>query len=111
MRVIQTNDVPTKPVPGIKGVTLRWVLAENVEAPNFHMRVIEVQPGAATEKHQHNWEHEVYVLEGNGTVLNAEGTQTLQPGTVVYVAPNELHQFSNAGQTTLRFICVIPRLD
>lgn len=110
MQVIEASDVAVVSAPGIEGVTLRWVLARNVDAPNFHMRVIEVQPGAATEKHQHAWEHEVYVLEGLGTVLGPQGTQPILQGSCVYVAPNELHQFANSGSQPLRFICVIPRL-
>ncbi|MHB9033571.1 MAG: cupin domain-containing protein [Anaerolineae bacterium] len=110
MKVIEANNVEAQPAPGIEGVTLRWVLAKNVAAPNFHMRVIEVQPGAATEKHQHAWEHEVYVLEGTGSVLGQEGTLPISRASCVFIAPNELHQFSNTGQTPLRFICVIPKL-
>jgi quercetin dioxygenase-like cupin family protein len=32
----------------------------------------------------------------------------LQPGTVVFVAPNEVHQFRNTGAQMLRFLCLIP---
>ena len=32
----------------------------------------------------------------------------IKHGDVVYVSPRELHQFVNAGDSALRFICVIP---
>ncbi|GAI71542.1 unnamed protein product, partial [marine sediment metagenome] len=32
----------------------------------------------------------------------------LKSGTVVYVAPEERHQFKNIGTDTLKFLCLIP---
>jgi len=104
------TEVPAEPAPGLPGVLLRWAIGKNVGAPNFILRVIDVQPGAATEYHQHPWEHEVFVLEGEGRVRHAGGEVTVGPGSCVYVEPNEIHQFTNSGSLVLRFICVIPRL-
>jgi len=108
MRVFAADSIEAQPAAGLEGVALRWVIAGNVNAPNFAMRIIEVQPGAATEKHSHPWEHEVYVLQGIGLVRGAEAEQTIKAGTCVYVAPDELHQFANTGAELLQFICVIP---
>lgn len=108
MRKFHFTSVPEQAMEGIPGVSLRWVLAKNVDAPNFAMRVIDVQPGAATEHHQHGWEHEVFILEGEGVVHNIAGRTAIGPGDCVYIAPNEIHQFANTGQSVLRFICVIP---
>lgn len=105
------TDVPAETMPGATGVAVRWVLSNNVQAPHFSMRVIEVQPGAATERHTHAWEHGVFVLEGAGLVRHQAGESGIGPGTCVYVAPNELHQFANAGASVLRVICVIPNPD
>ena len=110
MQVFAAESIEAEPATDAAGVTLRWVIAHNVNAPNFYMRIIEVQPGAATAKHSHAWEHEVYILEGAGSVSGAQDARALKPGACVYVSPNELHQFTNTGQTPLRFICVIPRL-
>lgn len=109
MRAFHYTDVPAEPAPDLPGVTLRWVMGENVEAPTFAMRVIDVAPGAATEFHAHPWEHEVFVLRGSGVVRDAGGAEaTLGPGTCVYVPAGETHQFANTGDAALRFICVIP---
>jgi len=93
------------------GVRTRWVIGKPEGAPNFAMRVIEVEPGAATPHHEHQWEHEVFVLEGEGIVKGPGGEYPLRPGTAVYVPPMERHQFANTGTSVLRFICVIPHLD
>jgi quercetin dioxygenase-like cupin family protein len=78
------------------------------EGPNFVLRVSTVESGGHTPKHTHPFEHEVYVLSGNGQV---EGEQALDlvAGDAVYVPPNELHRFVNTGDQPFRFICVVPK--
>ena len=93
---------------GLDGVTVRWVISVPEGAPNFAMRVFEVQPGAVTPHHQHPWEHEVFVVAGTGEALGEDGVHPLSPGTTVFVPPMEKHQFRNTGDEVLRFICVIP---
>lgn len=93
-----------------EGVELRWVISRNDGAPNFAMRVIEVQPGRSTPLHQHEWEHEVFVIEGQGVVRGAEGDRPIHYGSVVFVPGNETHQFINEGAEVLRFLCLIPHL-
>jgi quercetin dioxygenase-like cupin family protein len=90
------------------GVTVRWVISEKDGAPNFAMRVFEVEPGAASPFHTHSWEHEVFILAGSGFVRDEDSQTPFGEGDVVFVAPQEKHQFVNDGDITLRFICVIP---
>jgi quercetin dioxygenase-like cupin family protein len=73
------------------------------------MRVFEVQPGASTPWHTHEWEHEVFVLAGKGEAVASNGKTPIAPGAAVFVAPGEQHQFVNSGTEVLRFICCIPR--
>lgn len=109
MRAFHYQEVPAEGLADLPGVTVRWALGRNVGAPRFALRVIELEPGAATERHAHDWEHEVYVLEGAGVVRDGSGGETvLGPGMCVYVAPGEEHQFASAMSQGLRFICVIP---
>lgn len=109
MKAFDFQDVPMQTYEGMEGVTIRWVIGENVEAPNYYMRIIDVQVGHATGYHQHPWEHETYVLEGEGAVRQGEERTPIAPGTCVYVAPDEIHQFINTGEAVLRIICVIPK--
>lgn len=101
-------EIPAEPVEGRPGVRIRWAIGRNVDAPNFVTRIIELDPGATTGYHAHPWEHEVVVLEGAGAVRDAHGRAPLAPGTCVYVAPGEEHEFQNTGEGILRFVCVIP---
>jgi len=110
MKVCNTQEVEAKPVEmeGASGCTVRWLVDENDGAPNFAMRQFEVQPGGHTPRHSHPYEHEVYVLSGSGVVYEGELERPLQAGDVVYVAPDEVHQFRNTGASPLRFLCMVP---
>ncbi len=92
----------------LKGVSLRWVIDKDDGAPNFAMRIIDVEPGCNTPYHTHDYEHEVFVLQGDGVVRDKDGDHAVSHGTIVYVAPNEEHGFFNRGDEVLRFICLIP---
>jgi quercetin dioxygenase-like cupin family protein len=95
--------------PAADGVTMRLVIGPDQGAPYFNMRVFDVQPGYATPYHEHWWEHEVFVLEGQGALRTAGGEQAVGPGTTVLVPGGETHQFRNAGSGVFRFICLVPQ--
>ncbi len=91
------------------GVTIRWVIDEKTDgAPNYALRVIEVQPGGHTPKHMHPYEHENYIVEGQGRVLIGDQWHAVGPGSVVFVPADVLHTYENVGDTPFRFLCGIP---
>lgn len=108
MIVRDYRDADLRASEDVEGVTMRWVIRKEDGAPHFAMRVIEVQPGRATPHHQHCWEHEVFVLSGQGVVWGKDGERPIREGSVVFVPGEETHQFLNTGSQVLRFICLIP---
>jgi len=93
---------------GAEGCTVRWLVGARDGAPNFAMRQFEVAPGGHTPKHTHDYEHEVFVLEGAGVVIEGDTEHPLQAGDVVFVQPNDVHQFRNTGQQPMKFLCMVP---
>ncbi|MGD0898033.1 MAG: cupin domain-containing protein [Thermoguttaceae bacterium] len=110
MKVIPYERIDSVPVEmeGATGCRIRCLIGPDDGAPSFTMRQFEVAPGGETPRHSHAHEHEVFVLEGRGVVADTSGSQPLGPGTVVFVAPQEVHQFRNTGEGPLRFLCLIP---
>ncbi len=110
MRVKHCSEVPAAEVKmeGAAGCRIRWLVGEVDQAPNFAMREFEVEPGGHTPKHTHDYEHEVFVLAGEGILVDGDAEKPLSAGSVVYVAPNDVHQFRNTGQEPMRFLCLIP---
>ena len=100
------REVSKEPVS--EGISIRWVLGRPESAPNFAMRVIEFQSGAVFDTHQHPFEHEIYVLEGEGVAEGPQGEISMRPGIALYIPPDEPHGYRNTGVGALRFICVIP---
>ncbi|MFP4058200.1 MAG: cupin domain-containing protein [Candidatus Brocadiia bacterium] len=109
MTIKHVTEVPAETVEeGAQGVKIRWLLAREDGAANFAMRHFELAPGGHTPRHTHAWEHEVFVLSGQGKVVGAHGESPLRPGSVVFVAPQDEHQFVNAGEGPLQLLCLIP---
>ncbi|MBN2216355.1 MAG: cupin domain-containing protein [Pirellulales bacterium] len=102
---IEATGVDTE---GAVGCRLRCLIGQADGAPHFTMRLFEVVSGGQTPKHRHAHEHEVFVLEGIGSVLEGGREHPLRAGTCVFVAPGELHQFRNLGVGPLKFLCLIP---
>jgi len=78
---------------GAKGINLRWVIGEKDQAPNFFMRVVSFEPQAQSPSHSHPYEHEVYIISGEGLVEVDGKTVALRQGDVVYIPPDAKHCF------------------
>lgn len=110
MQLKKFTDVTANEVTmeGAAGCRVRWLIGEKDNAPTFAMREFEVAPGGHTPRHFHDYEHEVYVLAGKGTIVDGDRELPLTAGDVVFVAPNDVHQFRNTGSEPMRFLCLIP---
>ena len=106
--MIVSSYLDTKPTQEAPGLVKREVVCADKGAPNFCMRVFDVEPGRSTPFHEHPWEHEVFVLSGRGVAIGEQGETQIARDSVVFVPANEHHCFTNNGNEMLRFICVIP---
>jgi len=106
--MIVSSYLDTKAVQELPGVVKREVVCADKGAPNFCMRVFDIEPGSSTPSHEHPWEHEVYILSGKGVAVSEQGETQIVKDSVIFVPPNEHHYFVNKGNEILRMICVIP---
>jgi len=93
---------------GASKVKVRWFITKEMGANNFAMRIFEIESGGYCPLHKHPWEHEVFILEGDGQLFNGEDATLFKAGDVVFVPPDTMHQFVNNGKLLLKFICLIP---
>ena len=93
---------------GARDTRIKWLISEKDGAPNFLMRHFTLETGGCTPYHSHDWEHEVYVLEGDGKVRYEGREEKIQPGDAILIPPNKRHQFQ-AGSEVLKFICLVPK--
>ena len=110
MKIANVSQVPLEKVEmsGAVGCAYRVAISGRDGAPNFAMRIFEVAPGGNTPLHQHPYEHEIYVIDGAGTIWRDGQEVPIQPGDVLYIPADERHQFKNTGGGTFKFMCLIP---
>jgi len=89
--------------------TIRWLITKEDGAERYTMRRFEIQPGGQIGVHSHLEEHEIFILQGDGLIIDGEGNELKAVlGDVLYVPPNERHGYINNGTEPFVFICVIP---
>ncbi len=109
MVVVKTDVEGVNIYPDKPGQVVRKDLVGPEDgATNFSMRQFHLAPGSSTPEHSHDWEHEVLILEGGGTLVHEGGGSDFAAGDSVFVRPHELHQFQNTWDAPLTFICIVP---
>lgn len=110
MKVHSSDSIALQNVTmeGSSGCQVRWLLSRDDGAPSFAMRQFEVEPGGFTPRHHHPYEHEIYVVDGEGEVYEGDTPHRIKAGDVVLVKPDDVHQFKNTGDKALKFLCLIP---
>ena len=86
----------------------RVVIGKADGAENYCMRVFEVREGGSSPFHAHDWEHEIFVHAGRGTLWRDGEEVAVGPGSVAFIPGGETHRFKNTGAEPLIFVCVIP---
>jgi quercetin dioxygenase-like cupin family protein len=89
----------------------RVLIGQDLGAPNFIMRLFTLGEGGFSPYHKHDWEHEVFILSGEGIVRGDGFEKKVEAGDFVYVPPNEEHQFRSVGKGEFAFLCVIPKVE
>lgn len=107
IRNIDSTGLQPMDVEGAESVEMAVMVGKEDGAPHFALRHIQVGPGGHSPRHQHDYEHEVFVVNGSGEVLLDGDFRPLATGDVVYVPADEEHQF-RAGPEGLRFLCLVP---
>ena len=107
MRIISYEEVEAKECEGSSKLKIRWL---NTEGSNiFAVRHIEIEPDGYSPYHSHPWEHEIFVLEGNGTAVGEKVAVSINVGELISVPAGEPHQIKNTGKSTLKILCMIPK--
>jgi len=93
---------------GASGVRMQVMVGREDGAPNFSLRHFAIESGGHTPRHAHDYEHQVYILEGRARVEHDGEHQEVSAGDVLFIEPNRTHQFVNSGDGVLRFLCLVP---
>lgn len=95
---------------GADGVDVRYLVDERQGSNRFALRLYSVKKGGHTPLDRRVYEHQVYVLSGEGLLKQAkDGTpvlQTLYPGDTLFIPSYATHQFTNEREKPFVFLCV-----
>lgn len=91
------------------GITRRELSGKRGESQAFHVRYFEIAPGGYSTPEKHEHEHVVIPIRGSGEVQFGRYIYRVGFGDVIYIAPNDAHQFRNpedAGEP-FGFLCIV----
>ena len=110
VKVVKALDIESKKVviEGAEGASIRILISKTDGAGNFTMRMFDLEAGGHTPLHNHKHEHEVFILEGEGIFVCEGKEHPIAPDDVVFVPGDIEHRFMNTGNSTLRFLCLVP---
>lgn len=107
IRNIDETEATPIDMDGAVGVKMALMVGREDGAPNFSLRQFQVEANGHSPRHSHDYEHEVFILGGSGEVLLEGSYRAIRAGDVVFVPPDQEHQF-RAGEDGLRFLCLVP---
>ncbi len=103
-KIFKVADAKTVDTPGVNA--MRWLLDGEVGATRMMAALYDYEPNLRMEKlHYHVARESAYmILEGEARIhLNGE-VHTLNPETVVYISPGDIHGVVGTGAEGLRLL-------
>ncbi|MGC8688746.1 MAG: cupin domain-containing protein [Thermoplasmata archaeon] len=88
------------------GARIRWLVTHKNGAQNFSMRLINIPPRGETPSHSHDYEHEIFIVEGKGNVRLGDRELPLREGDFIFIPPNIFHRIRS--EDGMKIICVVP---
>ena len=112
MKHMRSQEVASDIVrePGAKQATIKRLIDTTDGADRFVLSLFEVKPNGSTPSHYHEWEHEIFILQGTMQLIlpHENRTVNLQAGDVIFIPRNEPHGFMTGADETCQFLVVAP---
>lgn len=105
--IIDHNSIEEKAIPNFKGGEKEFNVHMFTDSDCKIMKG-RLVPGATIGYHTHETDCEiVYILSGNGTMVNDDGSDPVKPGEVHYCPKGRAHSLQNTGTEDLIFIGIV----
>lgn len=107
------EGVPVEPYEdrGVVLGTKRVLIGRRDGAASYSLRYFEIPPRGKSSLDRHAHDHGVFILKGRARVLMGKEKVEAGAGDVLYIPPDEQHQFENIGDGPLGFLCAVPPRD
>lgn len=112
MKVVSSRDAETRRAPEEWFTGNVWMDVTAIPQPGAGLFRVLFEPGARTNWHTHPESQILYILTGMGRVQKeGEGVLEIQPGDIVYIAPDEKHWHGAAPDTFMVHMAINPALE
>jgi quercetin dioxygenase-like cupin family protein len=95
--------------PDAKDAFMRVLVGGQEGWDDYVMRVITLEPNGYTPRHQHDWAHINYVIDGEGTIMIDGKDTDVAPGAYAFVPGNTIHQYKQRGDKPFTFMCIVKK--
>lgn len=106
--ILNFADFERKSLPAFKGGEKSYdpIMVDDDLGNKFMDGLLK--PGASIGMHTHEGNCEViYILEGNGTVLEADGAHPVQAGMCLFCPNGQNHSLCNTSDKDLKFFAAV----
>ncbi len=101
--IAHVEETPAK--QEMAGVRKRVLIGAEHGAQKFYLRHYELEPETTTPLDQHVYEHELFVLSGEGKYI-CDGHETpIHANDAIWIQSQQVHQIANTGPVTMRLLC------
>jgi quercetin dioxygenase-like cupin family protein len=88
----------------LSGVAIKMFVDRSFGATHQSLFLIQYQPGAKIDAHDHTFEESYYIVKGRVKAIADGKTYDLGPGDVIWTSVGCVHSFENAGSEPVRWI-------
>ena len=105
--IVRPEEVPTYSPPLHAGTVNRRLVGKDVNGSQA-LEVVPgvVEAGGVAERHTHEVEQAVYIVEGRALVEVADTAQEVGPGTACFFPPGVPHRVESLGPGPLRALVI-----
>ncbi|TLZ64495.1 MAG: cupin domain-containing protein [Methanobacteriota archaeon] len=93
---------------GATRVLMKQLAGREDGAEKTALHEIRIQKGGRTSVHRHNWQHQIFVTSGRGTLTLGGRETRLKAGDVLVIGRGEEHGFEQRGRAPFVFLTVTP---
>jgi len=111
MFISHRDEIPGKKLSGetLKNVTKQVLIGPEQGWDDYVMRMFTLEKDGFTPRHNHDWPHILYIVEGEGT-LHIDGVDhPVEAGATAFVPRGKEHQLMYRGGDKFVFICIVPK--
>ncbi|QQK75376.1 cupin domain-containing protein [Salicibibacter cibarius] len=106
MKTINLADIPGMTFPTGRYTRVMIGADSPIQAENFTMGYVKVNPQGSVPKHVHEQEEVYFIAEGNGRIEVGNEVKEVSAGTSIYIPSNVPHELVNTGNETMTMIFV-----